>query len=110
MSPSKTCDANTTLVGSSDERVRERERELERELEREQSEQNKSTSIGGDAKSYLNQRRRIKSQASIVSFGSSSQKLRPLDHENDKFLKRFAVNNEEINEDNIKYHSLCFGM
>lgn len=105
MSPLKTCDANTTLVGSSDERERERERE------REQNEQpNKNTSIGADAKSYLNQRRRIKSQASIVSFGSSSQKLRPLDHENDKFLKRFAVNNEEINEDNIKYHSLCFGM
>lgn len=55
-------------------------------------------------------RRRIKSQASIVSFGSSSHKLRPLDHENDKFLRRFAVNNEEVSEDNIKYHSLCFGM
>lgn len=55
-------------------------------------------------------RSRIKSQASIVSFAGSSQKLRPADHENDVFLRRFAVNNDDVTEDNIKYHSLCFGM
>lgn len=41
------------------------------------------------------QRRRYKSQASIISFGSCCQKLRPIDHENDQFLRRFAVNNSE---------------
>ena len=45
-----------------------------------------------------------------MSFGSSSQRLRPIDQESDKFLKRFAVNNEEIDEDKIAYHALCFGM
>lgn len=56
------------------------------------------------------ERLRNKSQASIISFGGSSQRMRPFEHENDQFLKRFAVNNEEVSEDNIKYHSLCFGM
>lgn len=41
------------------------------------------------------QRRRYKSQSSIISFGSCCQKLRPIDHENDQFLRRFAVNNNE---------------
>lgn len=58
----------------------------------------------------MGRRRRFKSQSSIMSFGSSSQRLRPIDQESDKFLKRFAVNNEEIDEDKIAYHALCFGM
>lgn len=67
-----------------------------------------SATIVNEMPAESGSRRRIKSQASIVSF--SSQKIRPPDQEADKFLRRFAVNNEEVSEDNIKYHSLCFGM
>ena len=53
-------------------------------------------------------RNRIASQASILSVGSS--RLRP-DQESDDFLKRFAVNSEEIKHDSeLRYHRVCFGM
>jgi len=44
---------------------------------------------------------------------SGSGKLCPsmiLDHEGDKFLKRFAVNNEMIDEDKLAYRKFCFGV
>lgn len=41
-------------------------------------------------------RNRFKSQSSILSFGSTNQKLGRFDIENDKFLKRFATNTEEF--------------
>lgn len=54
-------------------------------------------------------RRRFKSQSSIVSFSSSSQKLRPIDLESDRFLRRFAVNNDnqgEADEEQVARPSL----
>lgn len=44
-------------------------------------------------------RHRFKSQSSILSFGSSNQRIRPYDVESDKFLRRFATNPEELNVD-----------
>jgi hypothetical protein len=71
-------------------------------------------SSGGESLHPEGSRRRFKSQSSIVSFGSSSQKLRPIDHESDRFLKRFAVNNDEerfnSGESSLTNDSFCSGM
>lgn len=64
----------------------------------------RSLGAGPGESDARSRRQRYKSQSSIVSIGSCCQKLRPNEHENDQFLRRFAVNSSApVKQENANY-------